>query len=95
MDWWNNLGVWFSKLVLEKGARWVIKIMGGLGVGLGSYALILQPILDWAVTKWQAMPASIAGWLSVLGVDVAVSIILSAYGFKGMERLVLSRRPTP
>ncbi|XQA67122.1 DUF2523 family protein [Xanthomonas sacchari] len=91
----DGLGVWLSKIIITKAARWVTKTFIGLGVGLGSYALILQPLLDWAVAKWQAMPGNIAAWLHALGIDVAVSIILSAYGFKGTERLFLRRRDIP
>lgn len=90
----EGMGIWLSKLFITKAYRWVTKTFFGLGIGLGSYVLILQPILDWAITKWQAMPGSIAAWLHALGVDVAVSIILSAYGFKGTERLFLRRRET-
>ena len=88
----EGLGVWLSKLFITKAYRWVIRTFLGLGIGFGSYALILQPILEWAITKWQAMPANIAAWLHALGIDVAVSIILSAYGLKGTERLFLRRR---
>lgn len=91
----DGLGVWASKLIISKAARWVTKSFMGLGVGLGSYLLILQPMLDWALVKWQAMPGNIAAWLHALGIDVAVSIILSAYGFKGTERLFLGKRGNP
>lgn len=91
----EGLGIWLSKLIISKAARWVMKTFMGLGVGLGSYALILQPMLDWALAKWQAMPGNIAVWLHALGIDVAISIILSAYGFKGTERLFLRKRDTP
>ncbi len=91
----EGLGVWMSKVIISKAARWVTKTFFGLGIGLGSYVMILQPLLDWAIAKWQAMPGNIAMWLHALGVDVAVSIILSAYGFKGTERLFLRRRDNP
>ena len=91
----EGLGVWVSKLIITKAARWVTKTFMGLGIGFGTYALILQPILDWAITKWQSMPGNIAAWLHALGVDVACSIILSAYGFRGTERLFLRKRDTP
>ncbi|ALN85978.1 hypothetical protein LC55x_2713 [Lysobacter capsici] len=92
MTFYDDLGIWLSKLILAKGAVWVIKITTALGIGFISYGLILQPLLDWAITKWQSMPGSIAQWLSALGVDVAVSIVLSAYGFRGTERLLLGKR---
>ena len=91
----DGLNVALSKLVINKAGQWVTKTFAGLGIGLGSYLMILQPLLDWALVKWQAMPGNIAMWLHALGIDVAISIILSAYGFKGTERLFLRRRDTP
>lgn len=91
----DGLGVWLSKLFLTKAASWVTRTFVGLGVGFGSYALILQPLLDWATAKWMAMPGDIAGWLHAIGIDVAVSILLSAFGFKGTERLIFRRRNNP
>lgn len=91
----DGLNVSLSKLFINKASQWVTKTFTGLGIGLGSYLMILQPLLDWALVKWQAMPGNIAMWLHALGIDVAISIILSAYGFKGTERLFLRRRDTP
>lgn len=88
----EGLGVWLSKLIITKAGRWVSKTFVALGIGFGSYALLFQPILDWAIGKWQSMPGNIAVWLSALGIDVAISIILSAYGFKHTNRLILRRR---
>ena len=88
----EGLTVALSKMFLTKGARFVIKIFGGLGLALGTHALVMQPLIDWAIAKWQSMPGSIAQWLSALGVDVAVSIILSAYGIQGATRVILKRK---
>ena len=88
----EGLGVWLSKLIITKVGSWVTKAFVALGIGFGSYALILQPILDWAISKWQSMPGDIASWLQALGIDVAISIILSAYGFKNTTALILRKR---
>ena len=88
----EGLGVWFSKLVITKVGSWVTKAFVALGIGFGSYALLLQPLLDWAITKWQSMPGDIASWLHALGIDVAISIILSADGFRNTTGLILRKR---
>lgn len=94
-NWYDDLATWVSKLILTNGVRWVIKIFTGLGIGYVSYAMVLQPLLDLAIGKWQSMPGSVAQWLGALGIDVALSIIISAYGFKGAERLLLTRTNRP
>ena len=38
------------------------------------------------------MPGDIASWLHALGIDVAISIILSAYGFRNTTGLILRKR---
>lgn len=88
----EGLGVWLSKLVISKVGSWVTKAFSALGIGFGSYYLVLQPLLDWAIAKWQSMPGDLASWLHALGIDVAISIILSAYGFKNTAGLILRKR---
>ena len=88
----EGLGVWLSKLIITKVGSWVTKAFVTLGIGFGSYSLLLQPLLDWAITKWQSMPGDVASWLHALGVDVAISIILSAYGFRNTTGLILRKR---
>jgi len=75
-----------------QGWQLVTKAFSALGIGFGSYYLVLQPLLDWAITKWQSMPGDLASWLHALGIDVAISIILSAYGFKNTAGLILRKR---
>ena len=88
----EGLGVWLSKLIISKVGSWFTKAFSALGIGFGSYYLVLQPLLDWAITKWQSMPGDLASWLHALGIDVAISIILSAYGFKNTAGLILRKR---
>lgn len=88
----EGLGVWLSKLIITRVGAWVTKAFVALGIGFGSYALLLQPLLDWAIAKWQSMPGDVASWLHALGIDVAISIILSAYGFRNTTGLILRKR---
>ena len=68
---------------------WCCKQEAGIRVGQG---IRVQPGLDWALTKWQSMPGDLASWLHALGIDVAISIILSAFGFKNTAGLILRKR---
>lgn len=80
---------WF---ILAKLAGWIARVFVTLGVGWASYEYIVEPALDHAVVSWNALPASIAQWVGAFGVDRAASIIISAYGIVGVQRLVFSRR---
>ncbi|WP_407469606.1 DUF2523 family protein [Xanthomonas campestris pv. raphani] len=51
-----------------------------------------NPIIEYAQNAWSAVPAGIAAWVHALGIDAGVSIILSAYGIRGAERMFIQRR---
>ena len=81
-----------DKLVQAKAALWLGKILSALGLGFAAQTLLYDPLIDQAVQYWQALPASFAAWVHAIGLDTGVSIILSAYGVRGMERVFLARR---
>ena len=68
---------------------WCFLQEAGIRVGQG---IRVQSGLGWAITKWQSMPGDFASWLHALGIDVAISIILSAYGLKNTAGLILRKR---
>lgn len=57
------------------------RIFAQLGVGLVAYVGLTElgeRLVSQAVTGLQSMPALVAQWAALLGVDKAVSIVLSA-----------------
>ena len=81
----------FHQLVKLKGAIWFGRLLSAVGLGFAAQAFIYDPIIQYAQNAWQAIPASIAAWVNALGIDTAVSIILSAYGIRGAERIFVRR----
>lgn len=80
------------KLVKLKAAIWLGRILSALGLGLAAQHFIYNPIIEYAQNAWSSVPASIANWVHALGIDAGVSIILSAYGIRGAERIFIQRR---
>ncbi len=84
-----------NQLFKLKLALWVGKALSALGLGFAAQAFIYEPLIDQAVNAWQAVPAVAANWVHALGFDTGVSLLLSAYGIKGVSRVFLSRKYEP
>lgn len=93
--WLGALAGVLNKLLKLKLALWLGKAMSALGLGFAAQHFVYEPLIDQAVTAWNAIPAVAANWVHALGIDTAVSILLSAYGIKGVERVFLSRKYEP
>jgi len=87
-----NFGDTLHKIVKLKGAIWLGRLLSAVGLGFVAQKFFYNPIIEYAQTAWSALPASIALWVHALGIDAGVSIILSAYGIKGAERIFIQRR---
>ncbi|WP_294991040.1 DUF2523 family protein [uncultured Stenotrophomonas sp.] len=80
------------KLVKLKAAIWLGRILSAVGLGFAAQHFIYNPLIEYAQNAWSSIPASIANWVHAFGIDSAVSIILSAYGIRGAERIFIQRR---
>lgn len=80
-----------NKLLKLKLALWIGQALSALGLGFAAQHFVYEPLIDQAVNAWNAVPAVAANWVHALGMDTALSIILSAYGIKGVQRVFLSR----
>ncbi|WP_223621037.1 DUF2523 family protein [Lysobacter sp. ESA13C] len=81
----------FHKLVQLKGAIWLGRILSAVGLGFVAQAVIYDPLIQYAQDAWQAIPLGVANWVHAFGIDTGASIILSAYGIKGAERIFIRR----
>lgn len=89
VPWLGALGGMLNRLVKLRATFWAAKAIGSLGLGFGSKALLLDPLMDQAVNSWHAVPALAANWAHALGIDTAVSIVLSAYGMQSLAKVFL------
>lgn len=82
----------FRWFVFSMAAKAVLKIMAHFGVALATNKLLIQPLLDMVVSKWHSMPVELSQWLGALGIDVVVSILISAYSIEGLSRVFLVKK---
>lgn len=80
------------KLVKLKAAIWLGRLLSAVGLGFAAQHFIYDPIIQYAQNAWSQVPATITNWLHAIGIDTGLSIILSAYGIKGAERIFIQRR---
>lgn len=88
----GSIATLFDKLIQARAAVWIGKILSAFGLGFVAQEFLYEPLIDQAVQYWQAVPSLVARWIHALGIDTGVSIVFSAYGIKGVERIFLSRR---
>ncbi|MCS3360676.1 DUF2523 domain-containing protein [Xanthomonas translucens pv. translucens] len=80
------------KLIKLKAAIWLGRLLSAVGLGFAAQKFIYNPIIDYAQNAWSAVPVGIANWVHAFGIDAGISIILSAYGIRGAERIFIQRR---
>lgn len=93
--WLGALAGMLNKLIKFRIGLWISKGLSAVGLGFVADKFIWQPLIDQAVTAWQGVPAIAANWMHALGFDTAISILLSAYGIRHIERVFLSRKYEP
>ena len=93
-NFFENFRDTLHKLIKLKGAIWLGRLLSAVGLGFAAQHFIYDPIIDYAQNAWSQLPASIAAWVNALGIAQGVSIILSAYGIRGAERIFIQRRNT-
>lgn len=91
----GGLATMLSKLMQARAALWVGKVLSAIGLGFLAQDLIYEPLIQQAITAWTAVPADIAKWVHVLGIDQGVSLLLSAYGIQGASRIFMYRMAQP
>jgi len=92
VPWLGALAGVLNRLMKLRAALWAAKALGALGLGFASKKLVYDPLIDQAVNAWHSIPPLAANWVHALGLDTAISIVLSAYGIQGVQRVFMTRR---
>ena len=92
--WMQSLWSGFARLVQDNIGRWVFKIMGFLGISFVSYEAIHGPLMTLFQDKLAALPATLLQWMGAFGIDVALTMIISALITKQLLRMGLRKSQT-
>lgn len=91
-NFFENASDTIHKLMKLRAAIWLGRLLSAVGLGFAAQKFIYDPLITEAQQAWSSVPAIIGAWVNALGIPTGVSIILSAYGIKGAERIFLQRR---
>lgn len=68
----------FARMIGRNLMHWATGLLTFLGISFVSYSAIVEPIMDWFQAKLADLPSSITAWMGALGIDVALTILMSA-----------------
>lgn len=75
------VGYFFGRVVLL-GPMLIVRVLFGMGVGLGTYTVVLPELVSFLQQFLNSMPQGMIDMLGAMKVDVALTIIFSAYSAK-------------
>lgn len=90
-EWLEGLRGFADWFVRAKTGLFVGKILSALGLAFVADKFIYDPLIQQAQAYWSAVPAMAATWVHALGIDTAVSLVLSAYGLRNASRIFVRK----
>lgn len=69
--------VWIGRMLLTVAGEMLIKAIVGASIGVATYTLVVNPVRDQIAQRFAAAGA-MAEYVGFLGIDAAVTIVLSA-----------------
>lgn len=82
---------WLIAIIGTAIGSFVLKFMLALGIGFGTYFVVLPNLLQFINTKISALPPVASQTLGMLQFDVCVTIIVSAYVAKTLGGLFIDK----
>lgn len=79
-----------SRLVISRIGQWILTAMIFLGIKFTSQKLVVEPLISQIQSSVSGLGSYIVGWIAYLNVDIAITIILSAYASGYGTRAVMS-----
>lgn len=67
-----------ARMVGRNLVKWGTAVMSFLGISFVTYEAITEPIMTFLHAKLGQLPATITQWMGALGIDVAITILVSA-----------------
>lgn len=69
--------VWIGRMLLTVAGEFLIKALVGSLIGVATYTLVVSPVRSLIAARFQTAGV-LADYIGFLGIDVAVTIVLSA-----------------
>lgn len=85
-----------GRMIASRAGTWVVATLLWFGLSVGTTQLIVQPMIGWVESMMAQLPGEAATWVHFFNLDIAVSMILSAYAARasvGGLKAKLVKRP--
>lgn len=86
----------FGRMIASRVGTWVVAALLWFGLSIGTTQLVVEPMIAWIEGLMGQLPGDAAQWVSFFNLDLAVSMILSAYAARasvGGLKAKLVKRP--
>lgn len=87
------IGPWIMRFLAVKGLLMVAGLLGRLGLVLATNEFAVQPLIEHAMTAWNAIPAQYQCWLALFGVTKAAGIMVSGLTLIAAKRVFFAKAP--
>lgn len=85
------LGPWITRFFMAKAALMFAGFLGRVGLVLATNELVMQPLIDSVIARWQTIPAGLQCWLSLVGVTQAAGVILTGVSLLSAKRVFFAK----
>lgn len=72
------LGPWIMRFFAAKAVIMLAGFLGRLGLVIATNEFAVEPLIDHAMTAWNAIPGDWQCWFALLGITKAAGIMVSA-----------------
>lgn len=85
------LGPWIGRFLMVKGVLLVAGFLGRLGLVLATNEFVMEPLIDYAISAWNAIPADFQCWFALLGITKLAGIIVSGLTLIAAKRVFFAK----
>jgi hypothetical protein len=85
-----------GRMIASRVGTWAVAVLLWFGLSFSTTQLVVEPMLAWIQSLMGQLPGDAVQWVTFFNLDLAVSMILSAYAARasiGGLRARLVRRP--
>jgi hypothetical protein len=86
------LVAWLVEALGASLVTWAVQLIASFGLSIVTYEFAAQPIKAYLISQTSGLTPQMAGLLGYMKVDVAMTMILSAYVVGGFSKVALRRR---
>lgn len=85
------LGPWIMRFFAAKAVIMFAGFLGRLGIVIATNEFAVQPLIEHAITAWNAIPPQFQCWFGLFGVTKAAGIIVSALTLITAKKLFFAK----